>query len=343
MKRFTQAALVAGGAAAITLLMRKRTDYDFRAKVVLIMGGSRGLGLVLARQFGEQGAKIAITARDGVELADAERDLRQRGFDVLAFPCDVRQRDEVNSAVERVVNHFARLDVLVNNAGVIQVSPLDHLEVADFENAIATHTYGPLYAMLAAIPHMRRQGEGRIVNISSIGGRVSVPHLVPYSTSKFALVGLSDGMRAELAADNIKVTTVCPGLMRAGSHVNALFKGHHEAEFAWFSIFDSLPGMSIDVQRAARQIVELTRRGAPHLTISVPAKLVGGLNGVAPGAVAFGTKLFAASLPGYAGPEGDLIKSGHESRSPVSPSILTALNDKASVENNELSDRAVGE
>ena len=344
MNRNTQRALViAGLGAAALLLTQKRSTYDLHNKVALITGGSRGLGLVLARQLGALGAKVAIIARDGVELADAERDLRQRGVDVLAFPADVRVQNEVNTAVERVINHFGRIDILINNAGVIQVGPLDHMKVEDFENAIATHTYGPLYTMLAVRPHMQRQGEGRIANIASIGGRVSVPHLLPYSASKYALVGLSDGMRAELARDNIKVSTICPGLMRAGSHVNAQFKGNHEAEYAWFSIFDSIPGLSIDVERAAQQIIEAIRNGSSHLTISLPAKLAGAANGVTPKLVAAGINIFAASLPGYAGSEGDQTKLGKDSQSALTPSILTKLNDDAAVENNEIGERAIGE
>jgi NAD(P)-dependent dehydrogenase (short-subunit alcohol dehydrogenase family) len=137
-----------------------------------------------------------------------------RGAEVLAFPSDVRDRRQAQSAVARAIARYGRIDVLINNAGVIQSGPVEHLEVEDFEQAMAVHLWGPLYTMLAAIPHMRRQGGGRIVNIASIGGKVAVPHLLPYCTSKFALVGLSDGMRAELAKDNIRVTTVCPGLMR---------------------------------------------------------------------------------------------------------------------------------
>ena len=342
MKRSQALALATIGGALTVLALRNKEQYDFHNKVVLITGGSRGLGLVLARQLGEQGARVAIIGRDGVTLADAERDLRERGVDVLAFPADVRSQSEATNAVERVVNHFGRIDVLVNNAGVIAVSPFDHLTVEDFENAIATHTYGPLYTMLAAIPHMRASGGGRIANISSIGGRVAVPHMVPYSTSKFALIGLSDGMRAELAGDNIKVSTICPGLMRAGSHYNALFKGNHEAEFAWFSIFDSLPGLSISVERAAASIITAISRGAPHLTISAPAKIAGAINSVAPGAVAAGTALFNSLLPGYAGPQGDELKAGSESGSPASPSILTTLSDQAAARNNELG-RAVNE
>jgi NAD(P)-dependent dehydrogenase (short-subunit alcohol dehydrogenase family) len=343
MNRNQQRALVAAGigAALAVQLMRRKEEYSFKGKVVLITGGSRGLGLVLARQFAEQGAKIAIIARDGEELARAERDLREMGADVLAFPCDVRVQEEAQSAVERVVNNFGRIDVLINNAGVIQVGPVEHMQVSDFEDAMATHTWGPLYTMLAAVPHMREQGEGRIVNISSIGGRVSVPHLLPYCTSKFALVGLSDGMRAELAKDNIKVTTVCPGLMRAGSHVNSLFKGQHEAEFTWFAVFDSLPLASIDVRRAAHQIIEVCRKGTPHLTISFQAAVIGALNGVAPNLVAVGNKVFGRVLPGPTeNVEGDETRTGWESQSKLAPSILTRLNDQATERNNELNGHA---
>lgn len=338
MNRNTQRALAVAGIGAVLALrlLRKNSNYDFRGKAVLITGGSRGLGLALARQFADQGAKIAIIARSAEELVEAERDLRSRGADVLAFPCDVRDQDAATNAVERVVNAFGSIDLLINNAGVIQVGPIDHMTVADFENAMATHAWGPLYTMLAAIPHMRTQGQGRIVNISSIGGRVAVPHMLPYSTSKFALVGLSDGMRAELASDNIHVTTVCPGLMRAGSHVNAQFKGHQQAEYAWFSIFDSLPLVSIGVDRAAQQIVAAARRGAPHLTITFQASLAGALNGVAPGLIAGGTSIFGSMLPGDAGPAGDVTKTGRESKSAIAPSILTYLNDRAAAKNNEL-------
>src|SRR5436309_7591109 len=107
------------------------------------------------------------------------------------------------------------------------------MTVEDFEETMRVHFWGPLYATLAALPHLRKQDTGRIVNISSIGGRIAVPHLAPYSASKFALAGLSDGLRTELAREGIYVTTVFPGLMRTGSHVNAQFKGKRRAEFTW--------------------------------------------------------------------------------------------------------------
>jgi NAD(P)-dependent dehydrogenase (short-subunit alcohol dehydrogenase family) len=211
------------------------------------------------------------------------------------------------------------------------------MQLADFEDAMATHLWGPLYTMLAAVPQMRRQGGGRIVNISSIGGKIAVPHLLPYSTSKFALVGLSDGMRAELAKDNIAVTTVCPGLMRTGSHVNALFKGKHAGEFTWFSIMDSLPVTSIDAQRAARKIVEACRRGDPSLVISVQAKLLAFAANVFPDLSAQALRIMNRLLPPPTeAPEGDQARSGWESQSSLAPSLLTRLGDKATEANNEL-------
>ena len=136
---------------------------------------------------------------------------------------------------------------------------------------MAVHLWGPLETMQAAVPQMRRQGSGRIVNISSVGGKVGVPHLVPYSASKFALTGLSEGLRAELMKDGIVVTNVCPGLMRTGSPRNAVFKGKHRAEYAWFSISDALPVTSIQVERAARQIIAACKRGDAELIITTQA------------------------------------------------------------------------
>jgi NAD(P)-dependent dehydrogenase (short-subunit alcohol dehydrogenase family) len=187
---------------------------------VLIFGGSRGLGLTMARELAVQGARLALAARDQNELTRARAELA-RHTSVIVLPCDVRRREEVETAVSRTVEYFGGLDVLINDAGVIQVGPLDHVSIEDFEDAMGTHFWGPLYGTCAARPHLRRSDSARIVNISSIGGQVSVPHLLPYSASKFALVGLSEGLHAELAREGILVTTVSPGLMRTGSTYNA--------------------------------------------------------------------------------------------------------------------------
>src|SRR5205823_14512284 len=216
----------------------------------------------------------------------AREDLAGRGIDVAVAACDVSRRDEAARLVAATVARCGSIDVLINNAGVIQVGPLDHMQVNDFEQAMAVHFGGPLYTMLAAIPEMRRHGGGRIVNVSSIGGKIGVPHLVPYCASKFALVGLSDSIRGEVARDGICVTTVCPGLMRTGSPFNAWFKGRHRDEFAWFAISDSMPLASIDATRAAEQIVDACRYGDAELVISWPAKLAVVANAVVPESVA---------------------------------------------------------
>jgi len=187
---------------------------------------------------------------------------------------------------------------------------------------------------------MRRQRGGRVINIASIGGKVAVPHLVPYSTSKFALVGLSDGMRAELARENIIVTTVCPGLMRTGSHLNALFKGQHAEEFTWFSIIDSLPISSINAQRAARQIIEACRRGDPQLLISIQAQAIALLTAVFPNLSARALTLMNQLLPKPTGSQGDATRTGWESQSRLAPSLLTHLSDRAAEENNGLQGHA---
>src|SRR5205085_12580634 len=125
----------------------------------------------------------------------------------------------------------------------------------------------------AVLPNMRKRRDGRIVNISSIGGKVSVPHLLPYCAGKFALVGYSEGLRAELSDDGIVVTTVCPWLMRTGSPRNATFNGHHKIEYAWFSIGGSLPLLTLSAECAARKILAACSRGDAEVVLDVPAWL----------------------------------------------------------------------
>jgi len=328
--------LLAGSAAALGMrVLREARRIDFHDRVVLITGGSRGLGLVLGRAFAHEGARLAIVAREEDELRRAEKDLRGAGAEVRGFTCDVRDQGQVDATVAAVVEHYGGLDVLVNDAGVIQVGPVDHMTVADFEEAMGIHFWGPLYMMLAARPHLRASGAGRIVNISSIGGKVAVPHLVPYSASKFALTGLSDGMRAELARDGIRITTVCPGLMRTGSPPNAFFKGNNKAEYSWFAL-GSLRLTSIDAERAARQIVTACRYGDPELTISVQAQALTRMNTLFPGLTAAIMKGVTRVLPAPDPQFGTARKTGWESQTPLAPSVLTRLSDEATTENNEL-------
>jgi short-subunit dehydrogenase len=331
----TTAAIAIGAVALGKYLWRKFTEYDLRGKTVLVTGGSRGLGLVLAREFANNGARVAICARDAEELEQATDDLAGRGAEVIAIACDVRNRNEVENMMNRIRERFGKIDVLVNNAGTIQVGPMEVMKHEDFEHAMKTHFWGPLNTILAVVPEMRERGDGRIVNISSIGGKIAVPHLVPYSASKFALVGLSKGLNAELRKDGIAVTTVCPGLMRTGSPRNADFKGRHREEYAWFSISDSLPVTAIKAERAARQIVDACKQGRAELVITVQAKMAVAFDALFPELSAEMLSLVNRFLPGPGG-IGERSAKGRDSKSSWSPSWLTRLTEEAAMNNNEV-------
>jgi NAD(P)-dependent dehydrogenase (short-subunit alcohol dehydrogenase family) len=341
MKKDRKDALLLAGAGVGVLLgvraaVRRWREFDFGGKSVLITGGSRGLGLVLARELAREGARLSICAREPQELERARVDLASRGAEVLAFPCDVTDRAQVNEWVQVSAGRFGGVDVLVNNAGVIQVGPLEVMTLADYEEAMKIHFWGPLYTTLAVLPSMRRRRSGRIVNVSSIGGKIGVPHLVPYSASKFALVGLSEGLRAELQKDGIVVTTVCPGLMRTGSPRNATFKGQHRAEYAWFSISDSLPVTTIQAERAARQIIAATKRGDAEVILSAQAVAAVKFHQLFPELSADILALINRLLPAATGGIGQRRAKGKESESALSPSWLTALGDEAAKRNNEV-------
>jgi NAD(P)-dependent dehydrogenase (short-subunit alcohol dehydrogenase family) len=340
MNRGIRRVLLAGGlgiaaTAAARMLVRKSRWFDYAGKTALITGGSRGLGLVLARQLVDRGVRVAICARTQADLDAAAAELRDRGGDVLAIPCDVRDREQVAALVRRTLESFGQIDLLFNVAGVIETGPLDSMSLADFHNSMDTHCWGALHTVLAVLPHMRENGWGRIVNIASIGGKRAAPHLAPYCTSKFALVGLSNALRTELAKDGILVTTICPGLMRTGSPRNARFKGQHRAEYAWFSIGDSLPIVSMSAERAAAQILRACQFGDVEVVIANYSNLPMFAQQYLPGLATEVASLINRLLPGMGG-IGQRSARGYESESAWSPSVLTTLTEQAAEQNNEL-------
>lgn len=331
-------ALLAAGATMLAgaYLVRKSNEVELRDKVVLITGGSRGLGLELAREFGRHGSRVIICARKTAELERAQRDLQSRGVRSLAIRCDVTNRNDVLRMFAQIHtdDRFGEVDILVNNAGVIEVGPLEAMRLEDFDEAMSTHFWGPLYTTLAALPRMKARGKGSIVNIASIGGKIAPPHLLPYNASKFALVGLSEGLRGELSKDGIRVTTVCPGLMTTGSPRNATFKGQHAKEYAWFSVSDSLPLVAMNSQRAARKIVEACRTGASELILTPQARLAVMLNGLLPGLIPDAMRLVNAVLPANS-PGGSIRKKGRETASFEKIKALTPRDEAAAHRNNE--------
>lgn len=305
------------------LLSRSRAP-DWTGRVVLVTGASRGLGFLLARGFAREGCRLAICAREAAELDRARRALASEGAEVLAVVCDVSDRVQVDRLMEEVRLRYGVLDALVNNAGIIEVGPVEAMTVEDFERTMAINFFGTVYATLAALPAMLARGSGNIVNITSIGGKVSVPHLLPYSCAKFAAVAFSEGLRAELRGKGVRVTTIVPGLMRTGSHLNARFKGNQKSESNWFSVGASVPGISMSAERAAAQIVRAAKRGEAERILSLPANWLSRFHGLFPAATVAQLGLVNALLPaGDTGPAGS--RPGLELQVPGASVILDCL------------------
>jgi NAD(P)-dependent dehydrogenase (short-subunit alcohol dehydrogenase family) len=328
--------LTAAGAGGYMLWRALRPRYDFTGKHVLITGGSRGLGLVMARQFAERGARLTLCSRDGNELLRAQDDLVARGFrQVLVVECDVTDEGRVKELVAVARRRNGPVDVLVNNAGVIRVGPMEEMTADDFEQSLNTHFWAAWYTTQAVLPDMKARKAGRIVNIASVGGKIAAPHMLPYAVGKFALVGLSGGLRAELAKHGIKVTTICPGLMRTGSHLNAEFKGRHEDEYAWFALLNGLPGMSWSAKGAAQTILDSCAVGDAEVVIGLPAKLAVVAHTLFPNLSSGLRELADRWVLPEPGGIGKAAARGRDSRGKL-PAVTTTLTDQAALQNNEL-------
>jgi short-subunit dehydrogenase len=332
-----------GAWTAVKAALAQKRKIDFRGKTVLITGGSRGLGLELARLLAKEGANLALCARDADELDRAETELEELGASVYTEVCDVTNKIQVERFAENVRQVLGPVDVLINNAGTIIVTPYEHATEDDFRQAMDTHFWASFYMINAVLPQMLAREttkttdrRGSIVNITSIGGKLAVPHLLPYATSKFAMVGYSEGLRPELMNKGIYVTTIVPGLMRTGSPRNAIFKGQNEKEYAAFKISDSIPFFTIDSTEAAREIIDACRYGEAERTITFSAKVGAALQGVAPNLMAETMTIVNDRLPAPGG-IGEKRAFGKDSESKLSESVLTTLTDRAAERNNELS------
>lgn len=182
-------------------------------QVILITGASAGIGAALARQLATKfpNIRLVLAARNQEKLEAVATDCRQAGAQVLVVPTDMAQLEQVKALAQKVLDSFGRVDILVNNAGYGQMGPIELIAPEDAQRQFAVNFHAPLVLSQAFIPTMREQGYGRIVNVSSLGGRVAFPAGGMYSPSKFALEALSDVMRMELAAFNIKVIAIEPG------------------------------------------------------------------------------------------------------------------------------------
>jgi short-subunit dehydrogenase len=320
------------GAAGLTyaIVREHRTSRAMRAfkdKVVLVTGGSRGLGYAIAREVALAGARLVLTSRHSDELERARARLVASGCgaaaDVWVYPCDVSVEPTVREMVAAATEHFGRIDVLVNGAGIIMVGPLESQTVESFHEAMNINFFGALHATLAVLPQMLARGDGAIVNIGSIGGKVAFPHLLPYVASKFAITGWSQGLRAELAGKGIRVTTVSPGIMRTGSHIQARFTGEREQEYRWFASAASLPATATSATFAASKIVRALAAGSAEISIGLQAVVAARLSDVAPELTAGLLSLANASLPNP--PNHGLVDFSQEDQSTAGKSFRGSL------------------
>lgn len=279
---------IVGGAGALLAaraLVKRATQAELAGQVALVTGGSRGLGLAMARELIDAGCRVAICARDQAELDRAVADLQSRGGEAIAVRCDVASKGDVERMVAEIHQRLGPIDVLIANAGVIQVGEVHATELEDFQSAMDVMYWGVVYPVWAVLPDMRERRSGRIGIVSSIGGKVSVPRLLPYNTAKFAARGLAEGLRAELAGEGVSVTSIVPGLMRTGSHINATFSGDEEGREALYRLWAPLASMPLltgSAEAAARAYVAAVRRGDGEVTYPPIFGLVGRVHGLAP-------------------------------------------------------------
>ena len=310
--------------------------------VAVVVGASRGLGLLIARELDREGFRVVIAARRQPELDRAAEELRADGARVATDVCDVSDADQVEALIERTETNLGPIEVLICVAGTIQAGPLSALSRAHFIEAIDTMLWGPINCGLAVAPRMRERGHGRIGVVTSVGGRISAPHLLPYSTAKFGAVGFTRGLRSELAGTGVTVTCAEPGLMRVGSHLRAKFVGNHGPEFAWFATADSLPIVSIDGERAAGRIVRGVLSGRAVMTVTPIGFLAPRVDALFPnltaGLLAVATRLLPSD-PGT--PESGQTLEGWEARRRAPKPMqfmldrVLRLSDEAAEQNNE--------
>lgn len=318
----------AAGVTAAAAVRRRLANYDLHGKTALVTGGSRGLGFAIASRLVDEGARVVICARDPERLERARMLLAERGGDVRAIRCDVGDREQV----ERLVSEVGTIDALFNVAGVIGVGPVTTQRVEDFREQHDIMFWGVVYPTLAVLPQMLERGDGRIANITSIGGKISVPYLLPYNSAKFAAVGFSEGLRAELAGKGVVVTTVVPGLMRTGSYVAALFKGRRETLYKLFTPISTLPLSAMSGRRAARKIVAAVKRGDPELILTLHANLAARANGLAPATTQRVLSVVARVLPDGGATE---PLAGKDIDATIDESLLTALGRRARADLNQ--------
>lgn len=305
-------------------------------QTALVAGGSRGLGLLVARELASRGFHVEVCARDADELGRARTQLADEGLHIGTTVCDVVDGDAVTAWVASVADPSRPTSVAIHVAGVIHVGPVTAADASLFDEAIDIMARGPVHLCLAVLPSMRAQGRGRVGIVSSIGGVVPVPHLVAYTTAKFAAAGLGQSLYAELSGTGVTVTTVLPPIMRVGSHLHAQFSGDRAREYAWFAPGASLPGVALDGRKAAHRLVNGVLAGKPVIGLSPLTHVAMRVHGVAPATTTRALGLVGRLLPGSEATAPPLagrdVRRRHRSRVVA---VLTAAGERMARRTNE--------
>ncbi|HEU4535295.1 MAG TPA: SDR family NAD(P)-dependent oxidoreductase, partial [Polyangiaceae bacterium] len=255
---------------------------DLRGKVVVVTGGGRGLGFAIANEFARRGSRLALCGRDELEVACAADELRRRGAEVFFAACDVSEGPAVRDFLVQVRARLGPIDVLINNAAECFVGPAVMLREAEVERALRNIFWASYHPTMAVLPQMRARRRGRIVHVTSIGGKVGLPHMAAYAAGKFAVTGFSETLAAELVKEGIYVSTVTPPPLRNGAQLASHFGGQREQEFAWFAWGLSSRLSAIDPRRAARAVVDAAEYGDPERAVSPLSWLLARFQGMMP-------------------------------------------------------------
>lgn len=184
---------------------------NIEGKVIVITGASSGLGEATARHLSAQGAKVVLGARRAERIQSLAEDIVRNGGKAIAVATDVTRHEDVKALIDAAVQAFGRIDVMINNAGLMPHSPLERLKIDDWNQTIDVNIKGVLYGIAAALPYMKQQKSGQIINVSSVAGRTVRPGSAVYAATKSAVLMLSEGLRQEVKPYDIRTTVISPG------------------------------------------------------------------------------------------------------------------------------------
>ena len=222
--------------------------------VILITGASAGIGAATARVLAKAGCRLALAARRKERLEDLAQELKSRhNTDALVLVVDLQQPDQVRTMVEAVVQKFGRIDVLINNAGVLRMAPLTEMAGNDLADLMNTNVWPVIHSIRAAVPFMAKQGGGHIINVASGVSRRGLPYMAAYSATKWAVAGLTEGLGIELAPKHNRFTTVYHGVIDTDMP-RTLDRSRFPAEYP------DLAGSRLPVERVAEAIARAVRR-----------------------------------------------------------------------------------